>query len=122
MSNKKILVAEDDPGIIDVMKIVLENGGFNVTTAMNGNNILKLCEQKPDLIFLDVWMSGINGNEICKQLKAHKEFKRIPVIIFSANKDTKQIAEECGADAFLAKPFDISELLHLAHLFTNSIN
>jgi CheY-like chemotaxis protein len=118
MPGKKILVAEDDSGIVDVMKIVLENDGFEVITTMNGNNILKICEQKPDLIFLDIWMSGVDGNEICKQLKANINFKDIPVIIFSANKDTKQIAADCGADGFLSKPFELSELLNLAYRHT----
>lgn len=118
MPDKKILVADDDSGIVDVMQIVLEDDGFDVITTMDGLNILKLCEQKPDLIFLDIWMSGINGNIICKQLKMSDKFKHIPVIMFSANRNTKQISIECGADDFLAKPFEIGELLRLAHKYT----
>ena len=115
MPLKKILVADDNSGIVDVMQIVLENEGFEVITTMNGKNILKLCEQKPDLIFLDVWMSGVDGNVICKQIKANDDFKHIPVIIFSANKNTKEIAIDCGADGFLSKPFDLSDLLRMTH-------
>ncbi len=118
MPDKKILVADDDSGIVDVMQIVLEDDGFDVFTTMDGLNILKLCEQKPDLIFLDIWMSGINGNIICKQLQMSDKFKRIPVIMFSANRNTKQISIDCGADDFLAKPFEIGELLRLAHKYT----
>jgi len=118
MPLKKILVADDNSGIVDVMQIVLENEGFEVITTMNGNNILELCEQKPDLIFLDIWMSGVDGNIICKQIKAHEGYKYIPVIIFSANKNTKQISIDCGADGFLSKPFELSELLSIAHKHT----
>ncbi len=118
MPDKKILVADDDSGIVDVMQIVLEDEGFDVITTMDGSNILKLCEQKPDLIFLDIWMSGINGNIICSQLKADDRLKHIPVIMFSANRNTKQISIDCGADDFLAKPFEITELLRLAHKYT----
>lgn len=118
MPNKKILVADDDSGIVDVMQIVLEDDGFDAITTMDGSSILKLCEQKPDLIFLDIWMSGINGNIICKQLKMSNEFNHIPVIMFSANRNTKQISIECGANDFLAKPFEIAELLRLAHKYT----
>lgn len=120
MANKKILVADDDAGIVDVMQIVLSDEGYDVITTMNGNNILKLCEQKPDLIFLDIWMSGIDGNIICRQLKANEQLRHIPVIMFSANRDTRQISIECGADDFLAKPFDINELVRLAHKYTDS--
>jgi len=120
MPLKKILVADDNSGIVDVMQIVLENEGFEVITTMNGKNILKLCEQKPDLIFLDVWMSGVDGNVICKQIKANDAFKHIPVIIFSANRHTKEIAIDCGADGFLSKPFELSDLLSLAYKYTAS--
>jgi CheY-like chemotaxis protein len=120
MPLKKILVADDNSGIVDVMQIVLEHEGFEVITTMNGKNILKLCEQKPDLIFLDVWMSGVDGNDICKQIKANADFKHIPVIIFSANRHTKEIAIDCGADGFLSKPFELNDLLNLAYKYTAS--
>jgi CheY-like chemotaxis protein len=54
MPDMKILIADDDPGIIDVMKIVLEDEGFQVITTMNGGDILGLCNEKPDIIFLDI--------------------------------------------------------------------
>lgn len=118
MSSKKILVADDDPGIVDVMQIVLEDEGYEVITTMDGQKILALSEQNPDLIFLDIWMSGMDGNIICRQLKANEKLKHIPVIMFSANRDTKQISIECGADDFLSKPFEIAELLRLAKKYT----
>lgn len=118
MHNKKILVADDDPGIVDVMKIVLEDEGYDVIATLDGKNILKLCEQNPDLIFLDIWMSGVDGNIICREIKANEELKHIPVVMFSANRDTEQISIECGADDFLSKPFEITELLTLARKHT----
>jgi len=68
-----------------------------------------------DLIFLDIWMSGADGNVLCKQIKENDEFKHIPVIIFSASRKIKQIAIECGAEDFLSKPFDLKDLLKLVH-------
>lgn len=118
MSNKKILVADDDAGIVDVMEIALELEGYEVISTMNANNIIELCEQKPALIFLDIWMSGVNGNFVCKKIKEHDEFKNIKVVMFSANRDVKQISMDCGADDFLAKPFEITELLRLAGKYT----
>ncbi|MGH2647272.1 MAG: response regulator [Ginsengibacter sp.] len=120
MPAKRILVADDDPGIVDVMKIVLEDEGFDVIITVNGRNIMKLCEQRPDLIFLDLWMSGVDGNVICKQIKESDDFKSIPVIIFSAHRNIKQITIDCGADGFLSKPFELSELLHVTNIHTNS--
>jgi CheY-like chemotaxis protein len=119
MSRRKILVADDNAAIVDVMKIVLEREGFEVITTLNGKNIVKLCEQKPDLIFLDIWMSGADGNVLCKQIKENEDFKHIPVVIFSASRKIKQIAIECGAEDFLSKPFDLKELLKVVHKHTS---
>ncbi len=116
---KKILVADDDPGIVDVMQIVLEDGGYSVITTMNGKNVMKLCAQSPapDLIFLDIWMSGMDGKIICRELKSDPATKHIPVIIFSANRDTREIAAECGAEDFILKPFEIKDLLVMAEKY-----
>ena len=66
MHKKKILVADDDPGIVDAMQILLEDEGYDVITTMDGENIFKMYEQNPDLVFLDIWMSGVNGNTVAK--------------------------------------------------------
>ena len=118
MRDLKILVADDDPGIIDVMKIVLEDEGFEVITTMKGENSSKLCREKPDIIFLDIWVSGMDGNIICRRIKEDKDLKHIPVIMFSANGNTKKIATECGADGFLPKPFELDELLDMINKYT----
>ena len=118
MIRKKILVADDNAGIVDVMRMVFETEGFDVITTMNGNNILKLCEEKPDIIFLDVWMSGVDGNDVCKQIKTNDGFSHIPVIIFSASRKIKQIAIDCGADDFISKPFELKTLLSITHKYT----
>jgi DNA-binding response OmpR family regulator len=65
----------------------------------------------PDLILLDVLLSGKDGRDIVKYLKQHEETKRIPVIIFSAHPGAEQTALEAGADDFMAKPFEIDDLL-----------
>ena len=117
MAKKKILVADDDSGIVDAMEILLEDEGYEVIVTMDGELIHKMYEQKPDLVFLDIWMSGINGSTVCQRLKSSDETKNIPIVMFSANRDTEQIAMECGADGFLAKPFDIKELLAIVNKF-----
>lgn len=109
---KRVLVADDDPSILDVIYIMLtEVGGYEVTTTANGESLLNMSGELPDLILLDLWMSGMDGTQICKALKANEETKSIPIIIFSANRDIKNIAESVGADGFVAKPFQMDELL-----------
>ena len=110
-SKKKILVADDDPAILDVVTIILEDAGYDVKTTVNGKTEVFAQKYLPDLILLDIWMSGHNGKNICIRLKAKKLTSRIPIIMISANKDTEKIAKEAGADGFLTKPFDIQALL-----------
>lgn len=108
---KKILVADDDPGILDALRFMLEESGYQVDTTVDGETVAKMFEDKPDLLLLDIWMSGQDGRDICKALKAQDSTRHIPIIMVSANKDTERIAKEAGADDFLAKPFEMKDLL-----------
>lgn len=109
---KKILIADDDYDILDAMKIMLqEMGGYDVHVTTDGHSVLDCNNLEPDLIFLDLWMCGVNGKDICKALKSCTRTKHIPVIIFSANSDIKVVAEKAGADDYLPKPFAMRELL-----------
>lgn len=109
---KRILVADDDPSILDVLQIMLaEVGGYHVETSTNGKSVLELEDNLPDLILLDLWMSGMDGREICEKLKSDEKTKNVPVIIFSANRDIQTIAKTAGADDYIAKPFQMNELL-----------
>lgn len=119
MSKKKVLVADDDASIIDVMQILLEENGYDVITAQNPADIDGLVTQNPDIILLDIWMSGVSGNDVCKRIKSNNAYKNIPIIMFSANRDTKEIAMQCGANGFIAKPFEISEVLKVIENHTS---
>lgn len=105
-----ILVIDDDPDILDAVEIVLLDEGFNVMTSTNPDKIIQSATI-PDLFLIDIWMSGKNGKDICITLKKNEKTKDIPVILFSANRDTQQIAEAAGADDYILKPFNIDELL-----------
>jgi DNA-binding response OmpR family regulator len=109
--SKRVLVADDDPGICDALSLILLEAGYEVTTALDGSAVLALDDNLPDLILLDIRMSGIDGKEVCKRLKGHVETMHIPVIMVSANKDTPAIASEAGAEAYVLKPFEMDELL-----------
>jgi DNA-binding response OmpR family regulator len=108
---KKIMIADDDPGIVDAVEMLLEFEGYEVTSTVDGSTVLDMKHELPDLLLLDIWMSGEDGREICKKLKTTPITKDIPVIMISASRDIKQSAMDSGADDFLAKPFEMAELL-----------
>ncbi len=108
---KKILIADDDPAILEALTLMLEDADYEVETTVNGETIYKMEKEYPDLLVLDIWMSGMDGRDICKHLKKQELTKDIPIIIMSANKDTKQMAKESGADDFITKPFEMKDLL-----------
>lgn len=109
--SKKIMVADDDPPIVDALKLMLELEGYEVVTTVDGATAQDMKEELPDLLLLDIWMSGMDGRDICKHLKSQDETKHIPIIMISASKDVQKSAQEAGADNFLAKPFEMDDLL-----------
>lgn len=111
MTNKKILVADDDPAIVDSLQLVLELADYEVRTTIDGSVISMMNKEKPDLLLLDIWMSGVDGREICRKLKKNKKTRNIPVIMISASRDIRKSTKEAGADDFLEKPFDMDCLL-----------
>ncbi|MGI8419327.1 MAG: response regulator [Candidatus Levyibacteriota bacterium] len=117
-NKKKILVADDDTAILDVFTLMLEDAGYEVTSTVDGQTVQKVRNELPDLILLDIWMAGVDGQAICKQLKSLKKTKHIPIIMISANKDTREIAKKAGADDFVAKPFEMQDLLVKVEKYT----
>ena len=114
---KKILIADDDAAILDAVSLLLGAEGYEVLTAHNGQQVIPLLEKKPDLILLDIWMSGTNGQEVCTLIKTSPKTMDIPVILVSANNDTARLAQESGAEGFLLKPFEMEDLFAVAHRF-----
>jgi len=108
----KILVVDDDVDILSVMEILLTMKGFEVEVIAKGENIFPKIESfKPDLILLDVLISGFDGRSICRKLKENVETQQIPVIMFSAHPGAAATIAEYGANDFIAKPFDVTNLL-----------
>jgi len=108
----KILVVDDDIDILSVMEILLTMKGFEVEVIAKGENTFPKIESfKPDLILLDVLISGYDGRTICRKLKSNKETMHIPVIMFSAHPGAAASILEYGADDFISKPFDVTNLL-----------
>jgi DNA-binding response OmpR family regulator len=108
----KILVIDDDLDILSVMEILLSMKGYNVEVTAKGENTFPKIETfKPDLILLDVLISGYDGRVICKQLKSNEKTKHIPIIMFSAHPGAAATIADYGANDFISKPFDVDHLL-----------
>lgn len=109
---KKILVVDDNKDIVWVVKTILKKYGFDVISTLKGEEVIsKAHKHHPQLILLDVFLSGIDGIELCNTLKASRETMDIPIIMFSAHANKNDLMKFCDADDFIAKPFDSLELL-----------
>ena len=117
---KRVMIADDDKAIVDAVQAMLEFGGYDVSFTYDGSTILELQENLPEIILLDIWMSGTDGRDVCKALKRQALTKDIPVIMISASPDLENSAKEAGADDFLEKPFDMDDLLGKIDLHLNS--
>jgi DNA-binding response OmpR family regulator len=118
-NKKRILVVDDDEDIADMMEMILENQGYSVNTIIRAEEVLGIKEDLPNLILLDIWMSGVDGRDICRHLKNQPLTKHIPIILISANRDIEEIAKTAGANDFICKPFDMDELLEKVEKYCN---
>ena len=111
---KKILIIEDHPATVEMIRILLEVEGFEVAVAYNGiSGLEKVSSEKPDLILLDVMMPEISGLDVCRELKNKEETKKIPVVIVSIKATEENVKEgmEAGANDYIGKPFDPRKLI-----------
>jgi len=114
---RRILVVDDEPDILEFLRELLEDEGYIVLASDKGECLEQLHNGGlPDLILLDVLLSGKDGRTIVRYLKSQEETKAIPIIMFSAHPNAEVAARQAGAEDFLAKPFDIDVLLEkIAH-------
>lgn len=114
---KKILVIEDDKAIRDTICDILEEENYEVISSGDSKILKSINTMKPDLILLDNWLtewkSDATGQQLSKELKSNPATEHIPVIIISAVSNIKEIAEAGMADAYMRKPFDMSELIEM---------
>jgi DNA-binding NtrC family response regulator len=112
MDNRTILICDDDEGILEMLMIVLEDTGYNIIAEQNSLNLYALIEkEQPALLLLDLWMPVLSGDQVLKHLKSSPDTSNLPVLVFSASTDGREIASRAGATNFIAKPFDIDHLL-----------
>jgi DNA-binding response OmpR family regulator len=109
---KKVLVIDDDPDILDAIQMTLESEGYEtVVTQKAEEGLLQANDGSPDLIILDMLLSGHDGRTIVQHLKSTDKTKAIPLLMISAHPDAELRTKAVGANAFLAKPFDIFQLV-----------
>ena len=102
-----VLIADDEEDLLLLMTNRLSKDGFRVVVSPNGENIQEMARSlHPDIILLDISKNGKNGSDICNKLKANLFTNNIPIVMFSANDDIDKITKACGADGWLAKPFN----------------
>jgi two-component system response regulator MprA len=108
----RLLVVDDDPAVREALALVLDLNGFDVTTAVDGRDAIRmLAADSPDALVLDVLMPGLDGLEVCRRLRAAGN--RTPVLMLTARSEVSERVEglEAGADDYLAKPFAREELV-----------
>lgn len=112
--SKKVLIVDDEPGVVKMVRYLLEKNSFTVVSANEGEAGVKLAiEEKPDLILMDIMMPVIDGNEATRRLKENEVTKQIPVIMLSALGQEGDVAKslELGAMDYIVKPFHPQELM-----------
>jgi DNA-binding response OmpR family regulator len=108
----RVWVIDDHQDILDVVQIVLNDAGYQANIYLN-SACLQHMENPPDLILLDILLSGEDGRAICQQLKSGEQTQHIPVILLSAHFNAARALKDSGADDFLAKPFHLNELVNI---------
>lgn len=110
-NGKKIIIFDDDEDILSVCTYVLEEQGWEVHVFTDCNQIIdKVTSVMPDVILMDNWIPDTGGIVATQTLKSNDALKNIPVIYFSANSDIQLLAKQAGAEAYLAKPFDLEDM------------
>ena len=110
---KRVLICDDEPYIVESVSYVVRRAGFDVLTAEDGDEALAAARrERPDLVFLDIMMPGIPGDEVCRRLKQDPATKSTHVVILTARgqEEDERRAMEMGADEFMTKPFSPRKL------------
>lgn len=119
MGDKKVLICDDDEGVLDMLELMLEDSGFSTVAVKNSLQIYEeIRNARPDLVVLDLWMPVLSGDQVLRALRNNPDTKNLPVIVISASREGERIAREAGASGFIAKPFDIDQLIDRVQALT----
>ncbi len=111
---KRVLLAEDEPNIVESLTFLLERAGFKVEVQSDGRQVVSSAKaDAPDVLILDVMLPGLDGYEILRQLRADERSESLPVLMLTAKgqREDRETALEHGADLFMTKPFANSEIV-----------
>lgn len=114
MGERRVLIAEDEPHIVESLRFLLRREGYAVEEAGDGERALaRLAETAADLLILDVMLPRLNGFEVLRRLRADPALARLPVVMLTAKGQAqdRRTAEDLGADAFITKPFANREVV-----------
>ncbi len=107
--SKKILLAEDEPNVVESLTFLLQRAGYDVSVATDGQHALDLClNNTPDVLVLDVMLPQMNGYEVLRRLRADQRTVSLPILVLTAKfqDEDRETALEYGASAFISKPYD----------------
>jgi CheY-like chemotaxis protein len=117
--SKKVLIIEDDEAIVDVMTFILEDAGYEVISSSGSSALKDVHETKPAVILMDNRLTDGYGEDFCRSFKQNPATSHFRVVLISANSDIEQLAQGSFADAFLKKPFEITQLVELVNRLTH---
>lgn len=121
-----ILVIDDDEGIVEMTTELLTSSGYKVIPLTNVKDSKEvedvIINNYPVIILLDLWMPGIRGETLTKELKSNNQTKNTPIIIIAAHRQTEEIAQNVGADDFLVKPYNITDLEAVVTKYCNLLS
>ena len=111
---KSVLLAEDEPNIVESLTFLLERAGFEVIVKQDGRQALEAVKASPpDVLVLDVMLPELDGYEVLRQLRADLQTEKLPVVMLTAKgqRADRETAMQCGADIFMTKPYSNSEIV-----------
>lgn len=110
MKNLKVLVIDDNEPILSMLKLLLERNNYQVTVKENTEALENLLYTlSPDLLIMDVLLSGVDGRDICIQIRKNKDFNKLPILLISALLDAEESCLTSGAQYFMGKPFEMAK-------------
>ncbi len=124
MEKKRVLVIDDYPQVVELLKMRLESAGYQVLVAYDGQEgLVKARQEKPDLIILDIMLPKMNGYKVCRFLKFDKKYRHIPIVMLTsrAKPSDAEIGMKMGADEYLFKPYNPKQLLAVVKKYVEKV-
>ena len=118
--NVDVLIMDDDPDLCLLMETILKFNDYTIKSCSNANLFYQILETiEPNVIVMDMLLSGKDGRDICRDLKSRPAYNATKILMISAHPDADKTCREAGADGFLVKPFDIDEFTSKVASFVN---